>query len=51
MALDDLDRTLMHEHVFVMNPEALQNWGHVYGPLYWNERERVDNGVTGQPAS
>ena len=45
MALDDLDRTLMHEHVFVMNPEALQNWGHMHGPLYWNERERVDDAI------
>ena len=45
VALDDLGRTLMHEHVFVMNPEALQNWGHVYGPLYWNERERVDDAI------
>jgi len=45
VALDDLGRTLMHEHVFVMNPEALQNWGHVYGPLYWDERERVDDAI------
>ena len=45
VALDDLGRTLMHEHVFVMDPEALQNWGHVYGPLYWNERERVDDAI------
>jgi phosphotriesterase-related protein len=45
VALDDLGRTLMHEHVFVMNPEALQNWGHAYGPLYWNERERVDDAI------
>jgi phosphotriesterase-related protein len=45
MALDDLGRTLMHEHVFVMDPEALQNWGHVFGPLYWDERERVDDAI------
>jgi phosphotriesterase-related protein len=45
VALDDLGRTLMHEHVFVMNPEALQNWGHVYGPMYWDERERVDDAI------
>jgi phosphotriesterase-related protein len=43
--LDELGRTLMHEHVFVMNPEALQNWGHAYGPLYWDERERVADAV------
>lgn len=45
VAADELGRTLMHEHVFVMNPEALQNWGHAYGPLYWNERERVDDAI------
>jgi phosphotriesterase-related protein len=43
--LDELGRTLMHEHVFVMNPEALQNWGHAYGQLYWDERERVADAV------
>jgi phosphotriesterase-related protein len=45
VAVDDLGRTLMHEHVFVMDPEALQNWGHAYGPLYWNERERVEDAI------
>jgi phosphotriesterase-related protein len=45
VALDDLGRTLMHEHIFVMDPEALQNWGHVFGPLYWDERERVDDAI------
>lgn len=45
VALDDLGRTLMHEHVFVMDPEALQNWGHVFGPLYWDERARVDDAI------
>jgi phosphotriesterase-related protein len=45
VALDDLGPTLMHEHIFVMNPEALQNWGHVFGPLYWDERERVDDAI------
>jgi phosphotriesterase-related protein len=38
----ELGTTLMHEHVFVMQPEALQNWGHVYGP-YWNEQDRLDD--------
>ena len=45
VALNDLGRTLMHEHVFVMDPEALQNWGHVFGPLYWDEHERVDDAI------
>jgi phosphotriesterase-related protein len=33
VALEGLGRTLMHEHVFVMDPEALQSWGHVFGPM------------------
>jgi phosphotriesterase-related protein len=45
VALDDLGRTLMHEHIFIMDPEALQNWGHVFGPLYWDERERIDDAI------
>jgi phosphotriesterase-related protein len=36
--LDDLGRTLMHEHVFIMQPEALQNWGHRFGPSYSGTR-------------
>jgi phosphotriesterase-related protein len=43
--LAELGPTLMHEHVFVMQPEALQNWGHAFGPCYWNERERVDDAI------
>ena len=43
--LDDLGRTLMHEHVFIMQPEALQNWGHAFGPRYWDERERIADAV------
>jgi phosphotriesterase-related protein len=44
--LDELGTTLMHEHVFVMQPEALQNWGHAFGPSYWDEEERVADAVT-----
>ena len=43
--LDDLGRTLMHEHVFIMQPEALQNWGHAFGPRYWDEQERIVDAV------
>jgi phosphotriesterase-related protein len=43
--LDDLGRTLMHEHVFIMQPEALQNWGHRFGPSYWDEEERVADAI------
>jgi phosphotriesterase-related protein len=43
--VDELGRTLMHEHVFIMQPEALQNWGHAFGPCYWDERSRIDDAV------
>jgi len=43
--LGDLGRTLMHEHVFIMQPEALQNWGHAFGPRYWDEHERIADAV------
>jgi phosphotriesterase-related protein len=36
----DLGRTLMHEHVFVLSPEILQNYD--YG---WDEEERVADAV------
>ncbi len=39
-----LGRTLMHEHVFVLQPEALQNFGHVWGE-YWDEDVRVADAV------
>ncbi len=42
---DELGTTLMHEHVFILQPEALQNYGHAYGPAYWNEEERLDDAV------
>ena len=45
VALDDLGRTLMHEHIFIMEPEALQNWGHAFGPRYWDEQERIADAV------
>jgi phosphotriesterase-related protein len=41
----ELGRTLMHEHVFVLQPEALQNFGHVWGECYWDEDERVTDAV------
>jgi phosphotriesterase-related protein len=41
----ELGATLMHEHVLIMDPEALQNWGHVYGPCYWDEQVRVDDAI------
>ena len=35
----------MHEHVFIMQPKALQNWGHKFGPRYWDEQERIADAV------
>src|SRR5262245_23421939 len=40
-----LGRTLMHEHVFVLQPEALQNYGHLWGPSYWDEEARVADAI------
>jgi phosphotriesterase-related protein len=42
----ELGTTLMHEHIFILQPEALQNWGHVFGPGYWDEQERLDDAVS-----
>jgi phosphotriesterase-related protein len=43
--LSELGPTLMHEHVFILQPEALQNYGTVFGPRYWDEEERVADAV------
>lgn len=40
-----LGPTLAHEHVFVMQPEALQNYGHVWGESYWDEEIRVADAI------
>jgi phosphotriesterase-related protein len=39
--VDDLGTTLMHEHVFVLSTEHLQN----YGDVWWDEEERVRDAV------
>ena len=41
----DLGPTLMHEHIFVLQPEALQNYGHVWGASYWDEEVRVADAI------
>jgi phosphotriesterase-related protein len=46
VALTDLGTTLMHEHIFIVEPEALQNWGHTFGGGYWDEEARVADAVT-----
>jgi phosphotriesterase-related protein len=35
----------MHEHVFVLEPDALQNYAHVWGGSYWDEEERVADAI------
>ena len=45
VALAELGPTLMHEHVFVLDPEALQNYGHAWGASYWDEEVRVADAV------
>ena len=41
VALDALGRTLMHEHLVLLSPEALANFGHVWGARYWDEEAGV----------
>jgi len=43
--LNELGPTLMHEHIFILQPEALQNFGHVWGESYWDEEERHADAV------
>lgn len=45
VATGSLGRTLMHEHVFVLDPEALQNYGCAFGPSYWDEDVRVEDAI------
>jgi phosphotriesterase-related protein len=47
IALDALGPTLMHEHVFILQPEMLENYGHVFGgpDAYWDEDARVADAV------
>ena len=41
-----LGPTLMHEHIFVLQPEALQNYGHLWGGgSYWDEEVRVADAI------
>jgi phosphotriesterase-related protein len=35
--LDALGRTLMHEHIYILDPEAFQNYKHFWGQSYWDE--------------
>jgi len=35
----------MHEHVLVVDPEAVQNWSHFWGASYWDEEVRVADAI------
>ncbi len=39
--VDELGVTLMHEHVFVLTPDVMRN----YGDGYWDEEERVTDAI------
>jgi phosphotriesterase-related protein len=41
--VDALGRTLMHEHVFVLSTEHVQNYGTA---AWWDEEERVEDAIT-----
>jgi phosphotriesterase-related protein len=43
--LDQLGSTLMHEHVFVMQPDPLANYGALWGAPYWDEEVRVADAI------
>ncbi len=42
MDVGQLGTTLMHEHVFVLTPDVMQNYGHEW----WDEHERVTDAVS-----
>jgi phosphotriesterase-related protein len=43
--LDALGPTLMHEHVFVMQPEPVVSYTKMFGGGYWDEEERVADAI------
>ena len=40
-----LGPTLMHEHIFVLDQEALENYGRAWGESYWDEEVRVADAI------
>jgi phosphotriesterase-related protein len=40
-----LGPTLMHEHVFILDPGALASFGTHFGPSYWDEEVRVADAI------
>jgi phosphotriesterase-related protein len=45
VAIEELGSTLMHEHVFVLDPEAIANYGSAWGPNLWDEEVRVADAI------
>ena len=43
--VDDLGSTLMHEHVFVLDPEAIANYGRAWGDCLWDKELRVADAI------
>jgi phosphotriesterase-related protein len=43
--VEALGTTLMHEHIFILQPEMFQNFAHVWGDSYWDEEERVADAI------
>ena len=41
----DLGPTLMHEHIFVLDPGALANYAHAWGEGYWDEEVRIADAI------
>src|SRR5690348_15988878 len=41
VALDELGPTIMHEHVFILDPQAHEHWAHRWDADYWDEDRRV----------
>jgi phosphotriesterase-related protein len=41
----DLGPTLMHEHIYVADPSAMQNYNHAWGRSYWDEEVRVADAI------
>lgn len=40
VSVDELGTTLMHEHVFIVDPDVLRNWGE-----HWVEQTRLADAV------
>jgi phosphotriesterase-related protein len=43
--LDALGSTLMHEHIMVVDPDALENYAHAWGESWWDEEVRVADAI------